>query len=119
LRTLSNTSPALHTPSSHSTECNQPARLDDEVRQGGSIDMSVNQVPGRRVKAAAAAAGGVAVVAMGLIGVIGSGAPDARASMGTPPSPMVVGETTTITTPAKDMPAKAVPVVKAARYGKS
>ena len=79
--------------------------------------MSLNQVHGLRVKTAAAAAGGLAVVAMGLIGVMTSGAPDARASSGTPA--MDVGVTTTITTPAKDMPAKAVPVVKAARYGKS
>jgi hypothetical protein len=81
--------------------------------------MALKQARGMRVKAAAAAAGGLAVVAMGLIGVMASGAPDARADMGTPPSPMVVGETTTITTPVKDMPAKAVPVVKAARYGAS
>jgi len=39
--------------------------------------------------------------------------------MGAPTTPMEIGATTTITTPAKDMPAKAVPVVKAARYGKS
>ena len=79
--------------------------------------MSLNQVHGVRVKTAAAAAGGVAVVAMGLIGVMTSGVPDASASSGTPA--MEIGATTTITTPAKDMPAKAVPVVKAARYGKS
>ena len=79
--------------------------------------MSLNQVHGLRVKTAAAAAGGLAVVAMGLIGVMTSGAPDASASSGAPA--MDVGVTTTITTPAKDMPAKAVPVVKAARYGKS
>ena len=79
--------------------------------------MSLNQVHGMRVKTAAAAAGGFAVVAMGLIGVMTSGAPDASASAGTPA--MNVGTTTTITTPAKDMPAKAVPVVKAARYGAS
>lgn len=79
--------------------------------------MSLNQVHGLRVKTAAAAAGGLAVVAMGLIGVMTSGAPDASASSGTPA--MNVGTTTTITTPAKDMPAKAVPVVKAARYGAS
>ena len=79
--------------------------------------MSLNQVHGMRVKTAAAAAGGFAVVAMGLIGVMTSGAPDASESSGTPA--MDVGVTTTITTPAKDMPAKAVPVVKAARYGKS
>ena len=48
-----------------------------------------------------------------------SGAPDARADMGAPTPAMNVGATTTITTPAKDMPAKAVPVVKAARYGAS
>jgi len=77
--------------------------------------MSVNKVPTRRVKAAAAAAGGAAVVAMGLIGVMSGGAPAASASSGA----MDLGSTTTITTPAKDMPAKAVPVVKAARYGKS
>ncbi|MEU0495196.1 hypothetical protein [Mycobacterium sp. NPDC006124] len=76
--------------------------------------MSANQVRTRRVKAAAAAAGGFAVVAMGLIGVMGGGAPDAHAS-----GAMDLGATTTSTTPAKDMPAKAVPVVKAARYGKS
>lgn len=55
---------------------------------------------------------------MGLIGVMTSGAPDARADMGAPTTPMEIGATT-ITTPAKDMPAKAVPIVKAARYGKS
>ena len=81
--------------------------------------MSLNQVHGLRVKTAAAAAGGLAVVAMGLIGVMASGTPDARADMGAPTTPMEIGATTTITTPAKDMPAKAVPVVKAARYGKS
>ena len=81
--------------------------------------MSRNQVHGLRVKTAAAAAGGLAVVAMGLIGVMASGTPDARADMGAPTTPMEIGATTTITTPAKDMPAKAVPVVKAARYGKS
>ena len=81
--------------------------------------MSRNQVHGFRVKTAAAAAGGLAVVAMGLIGVMASGTPDARADMGAPTTPMEIGATTTITTPAKDMPAKAVPVVKAARYGKS
>jgi len=80
--------------------------------------MSRNQVHGLRVKTAAAA-GGLAVVAMGLIGVMASGTPDARADMGAPTTPMEIGATTTITTPAKDMPAKAVPVVKAARYGKS
>ena len=79
--------------------------------------MALKQVHGMRVKTAAAAAGGLAVVAMGLIGVMTSGAPDASASSGTPA--MNVGATTTITTPGEDMPAKAVPVVKAARYGKS
>ncbi|MCV7421511.1 hypothetical protein H7K45_13270 [Mycobacterium yunnanensis] len=77
--------------------------------------MSVNQVRTRRVKAAAAAAGGLAVVAMGLVGVMGDNAPDAHASSGA----MNLGATTTSTTPGKDMPAKAVPVVKAARYGAS
>lgn len=77
--------------------------------------MSLNQVHGLRVKTAAAAAGGLAVVAMGLIGVMTDGAPDAHASAGA----MEIGATTTSTTPGKDMPAKAVPVVKAARYGKS
>ena len=80
--------------------------------------MSRNQVHGLRVKTAAAA-GGLAVVAMGLIGVMASGTPDARADMGAPTTPMEIGATTTITTPAKDMLAKAVPVVKAARYEKS
>lgn len=79
--------------------------------------MSLNQVHGLRVKTAAAAAGGLAVMAMGLIGVMTSGAPDAAASAGTPA--MNVGATTTITTPPTDMPTKAVPVVKAARYGAS
>lgn len=79
--------------------------------------MALKQAHGMRVKTAAAAAGGLAVVAMGLIGVMTSGAPDASASSGTPA--MNVGATTTITTPGEDMPAKAVPVVKAARYGKS
>ncbi|GAB7066114.1 hypothetical protein JCM12141A_04030 [Mycolicibacterium hodleri] len=77
--------------------------------------MAMNQAHGRRVKAAAAVAGGVAVVAMGLIGVMDGGAPAASASSGA----MNLGETTTSTTPVKDMPAKAVPVVKAARYGAS
>lgn len=77
--------------------------------------MSLNQVHGRRVKAAAAVAGGLAVVAMGLVGGMAGGAPAASASEGA----MDLGATMTSTTPAKDMPAKAVPVVKAARYGKS
>lgn len=81
--------------------------------------MSDKHVRVGRVKAAAAAAGGVAIVAMGLIGVMTGGAPDARASMGAPVSPMEVGATTTVVAPATAMPAKAKPVVKAARYGKS
>ena len=76
--------------------------------------MSVNQVRTRRVKAAAAVAGGLAVVTMGLVGVMSEAAPDAHAS-----GSMDLGATTTSVTPGKDMPAKAVPVVKAARYGKS
>ena len=76
--------------------------------------MALKQAHGMRVKTAAAAAGGLAVVAMGLIGVMTDSAPDAHAA-----GAMEVGATTTSTTPAKDMPAKAVPVVKAARYGKS
>jgi hypothetical protein len=85
------------------------------------MTMSLFDVHTRRLKTGAAGLGGAAVVAMGLIGVAAGSAPDARAGIVNPPSPMTAGQTTTetiaVTSPEMTVVPRAAPVLKAPRYG--